>query len=125
MFRSYTIRGAEASGHAVSSQVRPPRSAPPTSQDQLIQEGPARPAARLTAVVVFPTPPLWLAIAILRMGWASLSARRLGDYAPSLRVPRRGPRVLLSASCSVFSGASGRARGEALPGVEIPYPRCT
>src|SRR5664279_1806640 len=42
MFRSYTIRGAEASGHAVSSQVRPPRSAPPTSQDQLIQEGPAR-----------------------------------------------------------------------------------
>src|SRR5664279_825202 len=41
MFRSYTIRGAEASGHAVSSQVRPPRSAPPTSQDQLIQEGPA------------------------------------------------------------------------------------
>src|SRR5664279_2753549 len=42
MFRSYTIRGAEARGHAVSSQVRPPRSAPPTSQDQLNQEGPAR-----------------------------------------------------------------------------------
>ena len=50
----------------------------------------ARPAARFTLVVVFPTPPFWFITAILRMGFLSLETYG-AQYTPDGKTAKEEP----------------------------------
>src|SRR5215212_7900456 len=64
----------------------------------------ARLAARLTAVVVFPTPPFWLAMAMTRPTCGFGSGREAGEY---IRRSEPGPMFHVKRPASVFHVEQG------------------